>query len=158
MSATGASGIAPITDDGRRKRPSLDVETERSVHLLRRLGQRARRWLIAHEEELTVVEIIGRTEQGEPIEREVVVPADVIDAVKVHAKGVVDLLREQRERAKLKPLAPVLSDAEFETELRELALETLRTLPQEEFERLALARGAIDATAVDTKPEDKGDW
>jgi hypothetical protein len=152
--ATGTIGIVAVASKEiggvRIKRPALEVETERSVHLLRRVGLRARRWLQAHEEELVVREVVGVTKDGSPIEREIVTPSEVLESVKVHAAGVRDLLREQRERAKLASTnSPPLSDAEFQAELLELARETLRSMPESEFQMLLLERGAIAADATE---------
>ena len=148
---SGSVGIAPVmtpeVGGTTVSRNALEREVARSLHIARMVALRARRWLMEHAEETTVEVAIGVTESGAPVTREVVIPDDVLDAVKVHGKIVGDMLKEQRERAKMVKGQLPLSDAEFEAELHRLAAEHLRAMPAAEFEALKLERGAIEAEA-----------
>lgn len=66
-----------------------------------------------------------------------------------YSGGVRGLLAEQRERTRLKLLAgkagmPQLSDEEYEAELKQLALEAVRELPEREL-AAELARRGVTA-------------
>ena len=65
---------------------------------------------------------------------------------------VLGLLKEQRERAKLKPGngAPAIDDATFEKQLGELVRQTIVTMPKRELDELMRLR-AIDVSAGDAQ-------
>jgi hypothetical protein len=76
-----------------------------------------------------------------------------------YSGGVRGLLGEQRERAKLKLLAgkagqQPLSDEEYEAELRQLAIETVRELPESELQAELARRGVTPGDlAVRDEPD-----
>lgn len=130
------AAIAPAID-GAAVHNSLDAEARRSLHLARRLGLRARHWLTTHRGD------------SEPT------PEFVVESVKVHARIVADLLREQRARAVLARTAvggDGPTDEQLDRHERELVREALLAMSPAEFDELARARRglhAIDTTAAD---------
>lgn len=72
-----------------------------------------------------------------------------------------DLLTEERERTKLRLLLDkdgghrVLTDEEFAAEMKQLALEAVRTMPPEELARELSARGvSVPVTEDDSRDDD----
>lgn len=116
----------------------LKAESERYLALLERLGAK-----LAKSLDLDV------NENGTP-------SRDFARSFGHYSGGIRGMLGEQRERAKLKILAGKtghvpLSDEEYERELKQLALEAVRELPEVELQA-ELTRRGIDIPVV--APED----
>lgn len=112
----------------------LKAESERYISLLERLGERLSRSLPA-----------DVNTKGTP-------SRDWARSFANYDKGMRGMLAEQRERVKLKLAAgkagqAPLSDEEYEAGMRELALEALSQLPEQEL-RAALAARGVDATEL----------
>lgn len=118
------------------QRHTLDLEARRLSTLASRLGRRLKRTLVA-------------------LPPEIVPNEDWRKSFELYERTVINMLREQRERAKLaaKGGGPPLGDAEFEAELAALAKETLEGMPEREFRALCAARLAqIDAESIEREP------
>lgn len=97
---------------------ALSREAGALAKLAKRMGQRLRLWM-----------------EKNP---EVMPDADVRFTFDMYTKAVLGLLKEQRERAKLAMSsdAPVISDLEFEKQLRELAKRTIAEMPEAELQAM----------------------
>lgn len=116
------------------RRHILDLEAASLALALRKLGNRIRFWFRQTHAESTLPD------------------AEVRETIILWRDGVLDMLKEQRERAKLKPGkgAPIISDEEYATALRELVAEQVRTLPENELHELLAARAKPEP--IEVKP------
>lgn len=106
----------------------LKAESERYLSLLEKLGER-----------LTRTMPVDCNSAGTP-------SRDWARSFNGYSQGVRGMLGEQRERAKLKILAGKvgqvpLTDEEYERELKQLALEAVRELPEQELTAELQRRG-----------------
>lgn len=117
----------------------LKSESERYMALLERLG-----------EKLSKSIAVDVNTKGTP-------SRDWARSFGNYSTGVRGMLQEQRERARLKLLAGKagqvpLTDEEYEAELKQLAMDSVRELPEQEL-RAELARRGFNADDLAT-PDD----
>ena len=163
------SVAAPNVGGATIKRHPLEQEADRLMSLCGRLGKRLSLWLGRVPMEVQLYRNAGTDEQeplyhpdGKPITVPGMPDRDWLETFDLYTRAVMGWAKEQRERAKLTPgkggLA--LSDAEYETELAELAKETVLAMPRAELETLLAQRGAINiepGPAEPPKAEDHDD-
>lgn len=116
----------------------LELEAASMAWSLHRLGLRIKQWYRQ-----------TASKPGEPI----VFPGDAELACMVeYNKGILGLLKEQRERAKLgsKSGAPPVSDEEFERGVAEIVAASIRTMPEERLRELLQER-ARSSTSIDVE-------
>lgn len=108
----------------RIKRHVLDLEANSLAQTMRRLGLRLRYWMNSTKHEFTLPD------------------RDTRETFRIYAQTVLDLLKEQRERAKMAQGsgAPAISDADFEHGLRNLVEEQLKTMDLAELESIIAKR------------------
>lgn len=144
-------------------RHPLEREASRMMTICRRIGLRLNRWFrdmpleqaaqyaIRIPGELPV--IAPRLDaEGNPIMEPVVPDRDMMEAFRWYQSAVLGLLKEQRARAAMKHGRPEITDAEMEAELRELAADTVRTMPQAELDALLSERNAINVPSKIAHP------
>ncbi len=126
----------------------LDVETERLLHLARRVGLRLRTWARQMPtERAAVLNIDGEwipvlDDEGKPVMMPLIPDKEFRENAEWYSKSILGLLKEQRERAKLTPNnggAPI-DDETFELELADLARQTIREMPEAELAKLLAER------------------
>jgi hypothetical protein len=102
----------------------LEREAATLACTLRKLGVRIRYWLRA-------------TDEHKPLPDET-----LIASWNVWQSGILGLLKEQRERAKLTPKngAAVLTDEEYQEALSDLVRQSLAAMPDDELEQLLAMR------------------
>lgn len=115
----------------------LKAESERYMALLERLGAK-----------LTATLPSDVNEFGTP-------SRDWARSFGHYSGGVRGMLAEQRERVKLKLLAgkagqAPLTDEEYESELRQLAIEAVRELPERELQEELVRRGVTLPVITDS--------
>lgn len=129
----------------------LRLETPEHLELLTRLRRRVVR-------KLDQTEALARREGGG--ELDITPDRDLCRVIQRYQTGYTALLTEERERQKLALMArlkgqAVLSDEEYESGVRELALEALASLPAEDLVRALEARGIrLPAGAVSDEDRD----
>lgn len=128
----------------------LDLEAATMTLIMRRLGQRIKCWF-------------RNTKTSDPSDHKVgsgsLPDEDARESIKLYTQGMLGLLKEQRERAKLTPKtgAVILDEATFEAELRTLVATTIRSMPDAEL-RAMLQEREVQATVVASMPvEPEGD-
>lgn len=132
------------------QRHLLDVEAERMMHLLTKVGRRLRHWLKVMPEERAAMRYDRETFTHHPIldatgnhVTEPLIPdKDWLETADWYQKTMLGLLREQRERAKMAPGKGGLpvDDETFELELAQLAQDAVRAMPVEELQKLLAER------------------
>lgn len=126
MLAVATPGIDGVT----LRRHILDREAAGLAKLAQRLGKRLRVWF-------------RQTEAKPEEERLPTLPdEDTRESMDLYRKCVTDLLKEQRERAKLadKNGAPMVDDSVFEAQIAQLARKAVMEMPRAELEALLTAR------------------
>ncbi len=132
---SGIPAVATPTIGGvTLQRHVLDLEAASVAWTLRKLGNRIRWWFNSTKLEHTLPD------------------SEVRETIVIWRDGVLRLLAEQRERAKLKPGkgAPIISDEDYAVALRELVAEQVRTLPESELHELLAARA--NPEPIEVKP------
>lgn len=109
-------------------RHELDVELARLAHILRSVGMRLQRAMRQ-----------TRAGEGEDVKP---LPEGFPELLEWHSKTMRWLLAEQRERAKLRAGTglEVMTDEQYDRELKDLAMETLREMPESELNALLALR------------------
>ncbi len=125
--ATASVGGVHIT------RHILELEAASMAWSLHRLGLRIKQWFRQ-----------TRTKTGEPV----IFPDQAqLMCIAEYNKGVLGLLKEQRERAKMGPKngGPAISDEDFEKGLAELVAHAVRTMPETQLRELLADRARMGA-------------
>lgn len=152
--------VTPEVGGVRIRRPVLEAETASMLQLVRRVRRRLLHWMRTMPEERSAVR---RTEHGwEPIlnaDGQIVTQPLIPDqewreSAEWVSKTLLGLLKEQRERAKLRPGggAAAVDDATFDAELKELARAAIAEMSDDELRLALAARTAIDVVLVDAEP------
>ncbi len=141
----GLGAVAsPAVGDVRIQRHVLEIETGRLAMMAAKVGRRLRMYynqVVARELRNTVDGVLLDPETGK--EALPWIPGeDFRKDFEAYGREIRGLLAEQRQRAAMVPgkggLA--LTDAEFKAELRTLALEHLRSMPEPELRALLAER------------------
>lgn len=148
-----AAVATPDIGGVRVRRHVLEVETERIMNLVRKVGYRLRHWLRTMPEDRVAMRFDRETNthypvldpNGNPLTEPLVPDKDWLENAEWYSKTMLGLLKEQRERARLAPKdgALAIDDATLEAELDALTIERIKTMPEEEFRKL-LAERAIE--------------
>lgn len=129
----------------------LRKETPRHTALLAKLRERLERTLDRWTDEDGITQLPDVNEHGTP-------SRDWCRAYQRYAAGYATLLSEERERAKLQLMArlrgngQVLTDEEFESGMRELAMQAVKELPTADLAQELMRRGL---TLPSTQPDDE---
>lgn len=143
----------------------LDLETERMMGLVRKVGRRLRHWMVTMPETRAAMYYDRENfchhplldENGKQLTEPLIPDKDWLETADWYQKSMLGLLKEQRERAKMadgKGGLPI-DDATFEAELAELAKQAVREMSTEELQRLLAERTVVHAAVVeqvDTQP------
>lgn len=148
------------------RRHVLDVETERLMNLCMRVGRRLRNWIRKMPEERAAMRFDRETgthypildQDGKQVMEPLIPDRDWIENAEWYQRTLLSLLREQRERAKMTSGkgGPALDDATFEDELRELARQTIREMPESDL-RALLAERTIEVEPTEPTGKAKDD-
>ena len=140
----------------------LDLEAGSLAWLARRVGRRLNRWLKQCPEEIrghliewkqgVPVSVPMLNASGDPIMVPALPDGEFRENWRWYQTTILGLLKEQRERAKLTPKngAPILTDEEYQAELRVLVAESVRSMPEDELRELLAARTA--KAPIEAKP------
>lgn len=143
------------------RRHTLEVETERLMNLTRRVGTRLRTWLMRMPEERAAMRYDHETNthhplldaDGKQLTEPLLPDKDWIENAEWYSKTMLNLLREQRERAKMGAGkgGPPLTDEEYEAELADLRRAAVLEMPADEL-RALLAMRPIDVGGSSSPP------
>lgn len=115
------------------KRHVLDLEAAAMAWNLRKLGLRIRQWFRQSAKPHGELPLLP--DQG------------TLAVIAEYNKGILGLLKEQRERAKMGPKngGPALSDEDFEKGLQDLVAHAVRTMPETQLRELLQERAKMGA-------------
>lgn len=139
------------------KKHVLELEASSFAWITRKIGRRLHRWLKATPDEIQghmskweegrLVTYPMLHADGSPVMVPCIPDQDFRETYRWYSSSVTNLLREQRERAKMGPKngGPALSDEDFEKGLQDLVAHAIRTMPETQLRELLQERAKMGA-------------
>lgn len=156
MAASGTAAIQGTASAVPLGRHRLQLEAQRHLGVVRRIGRRLANWLDRSKDlEVDLERIVGRDPEsgrdltelvtdadGKHVKVPLLPDADFRQNWELYERALRNLLAEQRARAALadKSPAPQISDEVYEAQIAQLARKAVMEMPRAELEALLTAR------------------